>query len=245
MKTTSIIILLAFSLTLFSQEENKLRFGIQLGFHDNKSTFSGGMTEANARFNQKSFGGGTLDLIARYDFNKRWMLMSGLGFSSFGFEFSLSENYSLLHKSKRTSDLRSEFGAFEIPLMAYYKFNPNCKNSKWLIGAGFANQLTGSSNVQQSFNTSEIITNSTYLNSTSQSKAGSYMMLRFAIAREKTFNKGGILNASMFFNMGLSGPMAQTTVNYQIDNVDYSHEYTNFGNYVGFRLAYFFKPTNH
>jgi hypothetical protein len=44
------------------------------------------------------------------------------------------------------------------------------------------------------------------------------------------------------FNAGLSGSMAKATVNYTVDGQDYTHQFSNDGNYVGLKLAYFFKP---
>jgi len=66
-------------------------------------------------------------------------------------------------------------------------------------------------------------------------------MFRMTIAREKVFKRGGILNASLVFNLGLK-EMARSSVEYQIDQQTYQHEFSNNGNYVGFKLAYFLKP---
>jgi len=59
---------------------------------------------------------------------------------------------------------------------------------------------------------------------------------------KKAFNRGCILLASWIFNVGLNDK-AKVTVNYIIDNIAYQHEFTNISNFVGFRLAYFFKPS--
>lgn len=246
MKKTIILLLISSAFAGFSQENNAWRFGIQWGAQGNNSKFSGGMSDANARFQQNPFGAASLDFVTRYDLNKRWMVMSGLGFNSFGFEFALAENYSLLnYKDPHSSSIRSSFAAIEIPVMAFYKFNPNCKNVKWLIGGGFANTLVGDQTINSIYtNGEENSPNSRYLNSTATSVAGDYLMVRFAIAREKTFKGGSIFNASMIFNAGVNGTMAKATVNYTIDNQQYTHDFINSGNYVGFRLAYFFKPLN-
>src|SRR5688572_30460346 len=147
MKAFICAVLCCFSLSIFAQDNNAWRWGIQLGAQGNSSNYVGGMEIANGRFNNNSFGGGALNLIARYDINKHWMIRSGMGVNSFGFEFALAEDYSLLSSpDNRHSVLRTEFSAFEIPLMGYYKFNPNCKNARWLLGAGFAgNFVSGQS----------------------------------------------------------------------------------------------------
>ena len=69
-------------------------------------------------------------------------------------------------------------------------------------------------------------------------------MVRFVIAREHVFKKRSMLHASWIFNVGLNDK-AKATVNYTLDNTVYNHEFTNKGNFVGFRLAYFFKPITH
>lgn len=243
MKKTIFTLLVGCALTGLSQENNTWRLGVQWGVQGNHSQFSGGMSDAHARFQQNPFGGGAIDFVGRYDFNNHWMIMSGLGLNSFGFEFALSENYSLLSKKPHQSVIRNEFGSVEIPLMAFYKFDPNCKNVKWIIGGGFANAFVGSQTVNSVYtNGQENSPNSRYLNSTASSVGGNYAMIRFSVGRERVFKRGSILNASMIFNAGLNGPMAKATVNYTIDNQQYSHEFSNSGNFVGFRLSYFFKP---
>ncbi|MBL7934950.1 MAG: outer membrane beta-barrel protein [Bacteroidia bacterium] len=227
-----------------AQENNTWRIGIQWGGQDNHAKFIGGMDEANARFHQKSFGAGSFNVIGRYDINNRWMIQTGLGFNSFGFEFALAENYSFLGKGARSSTIKTEFVAFEIPLMGFYKFNPNCRNAKWLVGGGFASNMIGSQTINKSYanKTEGATTPSRYLNSRATSANGGYLMLRFAVGREKVFKKGGILNATLMFNAGLSGSMAKATVNYTVDGQDYTHQFSNEGNYVGLKLAYFFRP---
>lgn len=244
MKKVIYLILVSLTSSLIAQENNTWRIGLQWGAQDNHAKFVAGMDEANARFHQKSFGAGSFNVIGRYDINNHWMIQTGLGFNSFGFEFALAENYSFLGKGARSSTIKTEFAAFEIPLMGFYKFNPNCRNAKWLIGGGFASQMIGSQTVNKSY-TNKIegaTTPSRYLNSQATSGNGGYLMLRFAVGREKAFKKGGILNATLMFNAGLSGSMAKATVNYTVDGQDYTHQFSNDGNYVGLKLAYFFKP---
>lgn len=242
MKKTLLSLLVIFGLTGMAQENNTWRIGAQWGLHGNHAQFTGGMEDANARFQQKPFGAGSFQVVGRYDINKRWMLMSGLGFNSFGFEFALAENYSFLRKSPRSSVIKSDFVAFEIPIMGFYKFNPNCRDVKWLIGAGFANNLTGTQTIDRSYsNGTESSPATRYLSSTATSVGGSHIMLRFAVGREKTFKRGGILNATMVFNAGLSN-VSTATVNYTVDGQQYTHEFSNNGSYVGLKVAYFFRP---
>lgn len=243
MKKAILLLVLGINgLCLSAQENNVWRLGVQWGAHDNQAKFRGGSPNANARFNYNEFNGGSFDIVARYDANKHWMGTFGLGFNTFGFGFALAENYSLLNMQNRFSLLKTEYNAVEIPLMIYYKFNPNCKNVKWVIGGGFAASFTEGKSVSKYFvKNNDGATSSNYLSSTSTSNNGGHGMLRFAIGREKLFQRGSILNASLVFNGGMS-QVAKATVNYTIDNQNYTHSFTNNGNYIGFRLSYYFRP---
>lgn len=241
MKNTLFFTLLFISAIGFSQENKSFRIGLQCGFQGNGSYFSGGMENADARFQHNSFGGGNLSINARYDFDEHWMLLSGLGFSTIGFDFALSQNYSLLNEKNRFNTLTSEFGLVEIPLMAFYKFEPNCKNRKWLIGLGFANTFIGNQSVTKSYPfATDGASNVTYLKSESSSFGGESMMLRFSIGRERVFNSGTILSASLLFNAGFKN-IANSSVTYTIDGKEFNHQYSNKGNFIGFRLSYYFR----
>jgi hypothetical protein len=238
------LIILAISLigiSMQAQEDKIWRFGIQWGTHNNQSTYSGGSPNAHARFTQNKFDGGAFDLIARYDYNKHWMAETGLGFSSFGFGYAISENYSFLNLSNRFSGVKTEFSGVEIPFLIFYKFNPNCKNNRWLIGGGFIANFVEGKTTTKFFAQNNDATSSNYLSSTSTAKSGGHTMLRFSVGREKMFKNGSFLNASLVFNVGMNA-IATSKVNYTLDGKDYEHEFTNNGNFVGLRVAYFFKP---
>jgi len=182
-----------------------------------------------------------LDFIARYDYSNHWMAQFGLGFTSTGYEFALSENYNLLNECDRYSTIQSDFGKVEIPAMLFYKFNPNCKNGRWLLGAGVVFTAIEAKTVNTSFETTEGITNSDYLTSTSTSPGGSYLALRWSVAREKIFKNGSFLNIAMVFNVGFN-EISSATVKYTIDNQYYEHNFTNDGSFFGLRFSYFLKP---
>jgi hypothetical protein len=242
MKKVILSLCLGLSIAGLSQEDKTWRLGIQWGLQGNRAVYESGMSEANARFHQNKFSNGALNISARYDFNKHWMIMSGLGFTGYGFDFALAEDYSLLSKNRRFSSVKGGFGALEIPAMIYYKFNPNCKNTRWLIGGGFVETFIGAQNITKSISqVADGGTSVNYLSSYTTVKGGNFWMFRWAIARERLFNNGTIFNASMVFNVGFNA-IAHSTVNYTVDNMDYTHTFYNNGNFVGFRLAYFWKP---
>jgi hypothetical protein len=232
------------SLFLSAQENNKFRLGLQSGWQSNRSQYAGGMTSANARFHKNPFGAMSFDIIARYDFNRHWMIMSGLGINSLGFEFGIAENYSFTEKSKRWTSVNTGFRTFEMPVLGAYKFNPNCKNWRWIVSAGFTNIMTSSQNqTRQLDEVSDAVVSpeNSYLSSQESMSAGSHLTSILMVGREKTFKSGSILNVSLIFNRGFS-EIARTTVNYNIDGQNYSHDFINKGSYIGFRVSYFLRP---
>lgn len=244
MKNAAFLLFTLLILRGFSQQDHSWSFGIQWGVQGNGSKLTGGMETANARFRHNSYGSGTLDFIVRYDYSKHWMFMSGLGFGSYGFDFALSQNYSLIKDKaeQKLSTLKSQFGTVSIPAMVYYKFNPNCRNVKWLIGAGFAYTLVGAKVVTATFvEGQENNVNGNYLTASASSNGGLSTAVRFSIGREKQFKRGSLLNVSFLFNLGLR-KIATADVTYVVDGKEYDHEFTNRGSFVGLRLAYFFKP---
>jgi hypothetical protein len=129
-----------------------------------------------------------------------------------------------------------------MPTLLYYKFNPNCKNVRWLVGGGLAQQLVGAQSINRAVSqANDGNTNTNYISSTSSTNGGLLFFFRWTVAREKVFRNGSILNASVVFNVGFNR-IATSTVNYTIDNQNYTHTFSNNGNFVGFRLAYFLKP---
>src|SRR5688572_20699448 len=122
MKNSAIIALVLLSFQVYTQQDRTLSYGIQWGFHGNESVYSAGMEQAHSRFQANNHGSVALDFIARYDVNNRWLVTSGLGFSTFGFEYALTENYSLLQNKRRYSVIRSDYGIINMPFLVYYKF---------------------------------------------------------------------------------------------------------------------------
>jgi hypothetical protein len=244
MKKAIVLIAVILSTSLTAQENNKFRIGIQSGFQMNRSQFSGGMENANARFHQSPFGAYGRSIVARYDFNERWMVMSGIGLTSVGFQFGIAEDYSFTQRSNRFTMINSGLHAIEIPLMAAYKFKQNCKGWKWVVSAGVANLITPKQErtISLGDNTEGTLSpENAYLSSVERTDPGSHLQARFMIGREKVFGCGSILNVNLVFNAGFS-EIAHSTVNYTIDGQNYMHEFSNKGNFVGLRIAYYLRP---
>ncbi len=241
-KTVALLALAITSLFAAAQETNTWRLGVQSGWQMNRSKYSGGMTDANARFHKSPFGAFAFDIIGRYDLNSHWMIQSGLNFNKAGFEFALAENYSFTQRGNRFTKVSSSTPLLEIPIIVSYKFKPNCNNWKWIASAGVANVFTTPKSTDKQFNPADDGAGSTpYLSSTITSKGGSYLNARLMVGKEKVFRTGSILQASFIWNIGFT-EMAHATVNYTVDGKAYQHEFSNKGNFVGFRVAYFLRP---
>jgi len=238
MKNLTLTCLMLVSALLHSQEHKLWRYGVSVGMFGNKAEFAGGDAIANSRFVLNDFGAGSFHFNARYDANHHWMGSIGIGFTNYGFEYGIANDYQLAGNKRNTLTQRAEFAALEIPLMIHYKFNPNCKQTRWVVGAGFSSYLTGTKTIQSQSNLET--ENGILLHSTSKN-SGSAVLLRWSIAREKVFNNGHIFNAALVWNYGL-GNLASTTIHYNIDQTNYTHQLTNSGNYFGLRLSWFFAP---
>ncbi|MCA0429332.1 MAG: hypothetical protein LCH32_02390 [Bacteroidetes bacterium] len=227
---------------LSAQSEKAWRIGLQWGAQDNHNKWSGGMDDAHARFHENKYPAGAFDLIARYDHNKHWMATFGMGVNTYGFNFGISNNYKFSQIQNRWSGANAKFTELQTPILIHYKFNPNCKNNKWVIGAGFVPTFAKAQTVTSKYTVyADGAIKAPDIELTAKNTSGPNAMLRFVIAREHEFKKGGILHAAWIFNAGLNNK-AKAYVNYTLDNTNYYHEFTNTGNFVGFRLAYWFKP---
>jgi hypothetical protein len=229
------------SKNIATQEDKGWRIGIQFGNCGNSLKYNSGMQIANARFKQKNFRAPSINLAARYDFNKHWMIMSGVGFNAIGFGYSISENYSLLNTKNQASDIKTGFAALEFPVSLFYKFNLNCKNTRWIVEAGFVPTFIGKQNIDKNFSISNEGNSANYLKSQSISTSMGSVLLRYSVGREKVFRNGSILQVNLLFNVGLN-TLATSTVYYTIDNQNYTHTFSNNGSSVGIKLAYFLKP---
>lgn len=241
MKQLLIFALGLVTLTTSAQDDKVWRLGIQFGNSGNISKYSGGTQTANARFAQNIFQAPNINVVARYDLDKHWMLMTGVGFNDIGFGYSISENYSLAKTKIKNSDIKTDFVAMELPITLFYKFKPNCKNSRWIVGAGIVATITEKQTIDKDFTSTNEVPSINNFASHSVANGNGTVLLRWSIAREKLFANGSILQASFMVNMGYK-TMATSTVNYTLDNQNYSHNFSNNGSSVGFRLAYFLKP---
>jgi hypothetical protein len=221
-----------------------ISYGASFSLAGNQSTLTGGSSDANALFNHNDYGKATLGFTARYFLNSHWSVQSGMGLSSIGFEYDLAKDYSLLKKDDHFTKNSLGIGVLQIPLTAIYAFNPNCKNSRWFVGAGFST-MSNFANVNKTQHAlptgSDGTSNSLYLDQTITANKFTILTGQLMGGREKTLKQGGIIQLGLIANFGFS-KIATSTVTYTVDNKLYTHSFTNYGNYCGFVLTYYFKP---
>ena len=233
-----IVVCVFAAISATAQETDRLRLGMQLGTSSNYARMSGGMEHANGRFRQNDFGAANINIIARYDVNSHWMLESGLGINTFGFSYSISEDYSLRNSREKLASLQTDFAALEMPVDIFYKFRLNCRNVRAVLGMGVAPTFIGAQHIEKDFSVTSEGTSGNYLKSYTVAGDNSVMFLRYHVGIEKLFRNGSVFRASILINIGFSD-IARSAVDYTLDNENYSHSFTNSGSAAGFRLAWF------
>jgi hypothetical protein len=229
--------------TSFAQTNKEMRIGLMTGGYGNPSKFSGGMSDAPSEFSHDPYGTGSFDITFRYEHSRRWAFMSGIGFTSAGFNFTLANDYSLEDECKDRYDmLESSIPAAQVPVMVLLKTNNNCRNWRWIFGAGIVNSFVS----ETEYNYTEIFSqeqeqNAEFMSIGTRSEGGYYLQSRFLVGREKQFARGALLSFMLVCNHGYSD-IAEAMVNYNQDNKVYYHEFTNQGSYCGFSIAYSFRP---
>lgn len=221
------------------------RMGVGLSAVGNHSSYSGGMHEANARFHHNELGTGVFALSFRKSINPHFSWQTGLQFSSIGFNYAIAEDYSLLNKEAQYTNNQLSASTIAIPVSLIYHFNPNCRNFRWYVGGGLSlvgvgAPKTHSKNVSP---TDEANLNpaSDYLTQTIQIKNDITINGHLVAGVDKIFKSGRILSLGVILNGGVTELMS-STVNYSLNNQTYTHTFSNFGNYAGLQLSYYFKP---
>jgi len=238
------IVIAAISSRSFSQTANSWRLGVHFTSMGNPSNYSGGEAGANALFNQHDYASGSIGVTWRYFYNEHWSLQSGFALGSLGFEFSMAKDYSLMNKGSQYVVNRAGFGTAQIPLTVLYDFKPNCKNKRFYVGAGIS-VLSRTNTAEQTVNATPnnetaVSSSVLYLDQTVNSGKSTSLTGQFMFGVEKNLNRGGMIQLGLVFNKGTID-IASTTVNYNVNNTAYSHNFTNRGDYCGLTLGYYFK----
>lgn len=244
MKKIILLSAMLISSTIVSAQSS-WRMGLSLSAVGNKSSFSGGMHEANARFHHNELGTGVFSLSFRKSINNHFSFQTGLQFSSIGFNYAIAEDYSLMNKEKHYTNNQLSASTVAIPVSLIYHFNPNCKNFRWYVGGGLSLVGVGAPNThtQNVSPTDEANLNpsSDYLTQSIQVKNDVAINGHLVAGVDKIFKSGRILSLGVVLNGGVTELMS-STVNYQLNNQLYTHSFSNFGNYAGLQLSYYFKP---
>ena len=220
------------------------QYGITLGATGNHSYFEGGSEFAHANFYNNVYGSGALNFSARYFLSERWSLQSGFGFSTMGFESGMARNYSLL-KNDHFISARQDLNITQIPLLAIYSFNPDCKNKNWFLGAGLNFFFVSAEKEKtiypsQPGNDLNLLPGVSDFSVTHKVNKENVTAFQFLVGREKKFTKGNRLSLAFVWNIGISGNVATNTIQYKVENTDYEHVFSNRGDFAGIYITYAF-----
>ena len=241
-----IIILSTFLVvSLAVSAQSSWRWGLSLSAIANHSSYSGGMHQANARFHHNEMGTGIWSVNFRKDINTHLCWQTGLQFSGIGFNYAIAEDYSLLNKEAQYTTNQLSAPTIAIPVSLIYRFNPNCRNYRWYVGGGVSLVGVGApkKSSQNVSPTDEANLNpaSDYLNQTVAVNSNVAVNGHVVAGVDKLFKSGRILSLGIIVNGGFTQLM-KSTVNYQLNNQSYTHTFSNFGNFAGLQLSYYFKP---
>jgi Outer membrane protein beta-barrel domain len=240
----SFAVLLFVGILTNASAQTGLSYGASFGIAGNHSQYSGGSSDASALFHHNDFGKATLGFVARYFFDEHWSVQSGLGASEIGFEYAMAKDYSLLKKDDHFTKNNLGVSVLQVPVTAIYAFDPNCKNNRWFVGLGVStmNNFTDVNKTEHTASQDKDASgNSLYIDQTVTANKFTVVNGQVMGGIEKTFEHGGILQFGLIANIGFSN-VATSTVTYVVENKQYTHTFSNKGDYFGFMLNYYFKP---
>jgi hypothetical protein len=221
------------------------RVGVTAGSFGNHSNFSGGNSNASALFMHQKYGSGMLGVLFRKQINNHWSIQTGLNFSSVGFQYAMAKDYSLTQPKSHYMLNKVSTGIGSIPATIIYNFNPNCKNVRWFVGAGVS--LVGGGSTFKSDSKEASSTEATSMGVSSAGMTQTVSSSPFTVLNghwmfgvEKMYRRGTMLSLTAWFNRGFT-PIATSSVTYNVNGQTYNHTFTNFNNYAGLTLSYYFK----
>ncbi|MFI5219787.1 MAG: outer membrane beta-barrel protein [Bacteroidia bacterium] len=247
-------ILLIAALIMFSYSVNSQspwNIGVMLSAGGNISQFSGGMEQANALFTHSVHPVGQLGVYARYRIAPNWSLQSGFDFSQIGFTYLFAKDYSLLNEMDHNEIMYSATCVSRMPAMIIYNSKLNCRNWRFIAGAGFALNVIDN-NWQSSYNdiiecptgmSEEQMKNyySEYKFEEAHATSAANGSFTWLMGFEKVFKRGNMFSFTFQGNAGFT-PLAESTVQYFADGTNYHHTFTNYGTYCSFGISYYFLP---
>jgi hypothetical protein len=223
------------------------RIGATIGSFGNGSVYSGGNSTASALFTHQKFGTGMIGVLFRKQINNHLSFQTGLNFSSLGFQYSMASDYSLTNPKSHYMNNQVGTGLATIPATLIWNFNPNCKNVRWFVGAGLSLVNHGSSTSSSKTtepSSSEAanlgITSGANMTQTVSSGPITVINAHWMFGIEKIYKRGTMLSLAAYFNRGFS-QMATSNVSYIVNGQTYSHSFTNYNNFAGLTLSYYFK----
>ncbi len=199
------------------------------------------MANANGNFHHDDYGTGAFNFVARKTINPHWSFQTGFGFSSVGFNFTITQDYSLLNPDGQYTGNSIECNTVVLPATIVYNTNLTCRNWRWFIGGGLS--FISHSNEKDDDVEMDVMDNSSIANLTqSYDFNGGFTLNGHLIGGiEKVFRNQSILSFGLIGSLGTS-TVGTTSVSYTLDGTDYNHSFTNRGNYFGCYINYYFRP---
>lgn len=237
----------AFAICTSISAQNGWRIGVTAGSFGNGSCFSGGDITASALFTHQKFHTGMIGILFRKQMTNHLSFQTGLNFSSLGFQYGMARDYSLMQPKSQFMMNQVGTGLASIPATLIWNFNPNCKNVRWFVGAGISLVNHGaSSNTSKTTEPSQTeaanlgITSGANMTQTVSSGPFTVLNAHCMFGVEKMYRRGTMLSLAAYFNGGFT-PVATSNVTYTVNGQTYNHSFTNFNNYAGLTLSYYFK----
>ncbi|NUM51124.1 MAG: hypothetical protein HUU48_08405 [Flavobacteriales bacterium] len=246
MKKITVFILSVLSAVVSAQDKPWI-VGLNIAATGNTSEYSGGMSSAHARFKHNQYAAGALNLLFQKKYSEHWFLQTGMGFTEIGFEEVISNNYSFFNLKNKEAVTRTGIGIIEIPAMAVYKFNLDCKNKRWYLGWGVKWMFNGESTDILKPDKSSLKEDKPQPNNDANmvqhvyAGAISALTAHFILGREKCKKNGHSYGWGVIYNQGFTS-LAKSDVFYSLEGTPYNHTFSNKGTYCGLYFQYFFNP---
>lgn len=239
-----ILIALVVATTINATAQNNWNLGVQGTCGSNSSTFSDGSPNASALFTHGKYKEMSLGLVGRYFMGKHWSIQSGVGVGHIGFNYGIAKDYSLSQLQDHYTRNKVAVSVIQIPLIGIFTSKPNCRNVRAYVGAG-ANIMGHSRTVDKtkevSISTQDKSATPDYINQTVNASPFLAVAAQFVWGVERILKQGNIMQFGFVANKGFT-TIATSTVTYSVGGTQYSHTFSNSGNYMGMTMNYYFRP---
>lgn len=233
------------SSVIITSAQSRWNIGLETGCVTNVSKYESGNETANALFSNNPHHTGRFAVNFRYKLSDKFSLQTGFDFTEFGFDYALAKDYSLLKPFERSNDISATTCITSVPVMAVINTPLNCTQKRWIFGLGAV--VRGVDQKWQNEDFDEVPVSEagnskvTYMYSETQSTSSVSAAVTWMIGMEKVLKGGNSFTFTYRGTQGL-GTIAESTVNYSVNDKNYTHTFINRGSFVSFAIGYNFMP---